>query len=123
MKILLLRLISKLIPIYGIKESNFVGNVVFRINQFEDKPHINSIYTDGTYVKYSEIFFSPKSASAGLKRKNEEAFLKEAEQFPKENVELAERLEASGLIDPVGFSDIMRHGVNSKTYKDLYESR
>lgn len=123
MKILLLRFLSKLIPIYGIKESNFVGNVVFRINDFEDKPHINAIFTDGAYVKYSDIFLSSKAAEAGLKKKNEETFLKETESFPKENIELAEKLERMGLIDPVGFNDIMQHGVNSKTYKDLYESQ
>lgn len=123
MKILLLRFLSKIVPIYGIKESNFVGNVVFRIKDFEDKPHINSIYADGAYVSYRDIFFSSNAAQAGLKRKNEETFLKEVEEFPKENIELAEKLEAMGLIDPVGFNDIMRHGVNSKTYKDLYESQ
>ena len=118
----LLKLLSKVMPLYGIKESNFVGNVVFKIKDFEDKPHINSIYADGCYVKYTDIFFSSSAAEAGLKKKNEELFLKEAEEFPKENIELAEKLESVGLIDPVGFKDIMRYGVNSKTYKDLYES-
>lgn len=124
MFISLVKILSKILPVYGIKESNFLGEVVFRIKDFEDKPHIRSICVDdNTYVKYSDIFFSHYSANNQLKKKKEQTFLEEVKNYPKENVEMAERLESMGLIDPIGFKDILQNGVNSKTYKDLYESQ
>lgn len=102
-------------PVYGIKESAYFGNLVFTFTNFEDRPHINSIKVGDSYVKYEDIFLTSAAANKRLQEK--------AAVFPPENVELAEKLERMDLIDPAGFNDIMQNGVNSKTYKSLYENK
>lgn len=120
----LFKLYNKLgLKFYGVIETQMTGFSVVKIDKFEDKPHMKCIKYKEYYIPYEDISLFKIKANKASKRRQQISFEREYAAFPKENIELAEKLNRQGLIRTYQeYNDIAKFGQESKTYKELYEA-
>jgi len=110
------------IKLYGIRQNDFVGYYVHRLENPEDKPHIKAFLDNSHYIEYNDIFFFKKSAEKAAKQKTLLTFEQEYQGSREENIILAEKLTKNGLITGYNeFNDVVKSGKQSKYYKNLYD--
>lgn len=107
--------------LYAIRENDFVGFYVNKLEAPEDKPHIGAFLDGSHYIPYNEVFFFKSNADKFVKQKTQLTFEEQYKGNEPENISLAENLSRSGLITGYReFNDVVKNGKDSVYYKNLY---